>query len=129
MHFFEYLNSLNVKALREIAKQDGTIPGYSAMRKQELITAIEYRMVAAQDEAIKEAAERNPEVSYTVPGTDVVLTGDAARIMIRHEVNVRRFNPTLKRDKSGKVILTAKQQRRCAKKLRKFTYKTMALSA
>jgi hypothetical protein len=118
--FFEYLNAQTVSTLREIAKQDGTIPGYSKLRKQELITAIEYRMVVAHDEAIKEDAERNPEATYTVPGTDFVLTGIPALVMIRHEKNVRRYNPTMKRDRNGMVILSAKQKRRCAKKLRKY---------
>jgi len=119
-HFFEYLNAQTVSTLREIAKQDGTIPGYSKMRKQELITAIEYRMVAAHDEAIKEDGERNPEATYTVPGTDVTLTGSAAMVMIRHERNVRRYNPTMKRNRDGAVILSRKQIRRCSKKLRKY---------
>src|SRR5690242_11425704 len=102
--FFEYLNAQTVKTLREIAKQDGTIPGYSTMKKQDLIRSIEYRMVAAQDEAIKENASRNPETTYTIPGTDFVLTGIPALVMIRHEKNVRRYNPTMKRDRDGKVI-------------------------
>lgn len=126
MLFFEYLNGLTVKELREIAKATGTISGYSSMKKQELITSIEYRIDADWNEALKEHSERFPMISYIIPGSDIVVNGKTAEFIMAHDKRVKRYNPLFRRDKSGMVVLTPKQRRRIAKKDRKSFGKAFA---
>jgi hypothetical protein len=62
--------------------------------------------------------------TFTIPNTDIVITDPASVIVLKaHFKAVKRFNPTLKRDKGGKVILTAKQRRRIHKTDRKVAKK------
>lgn len=113
----DYLNKLTVKQLREIGKQMD-ICILSSMRKAELVQVISDMIDFDHDTALEMNAEQ--EVTYTIPGTDTVLRGDAARIMIYHMTNVHRFNPSESRDNEGRIRLTPKQVKRCAKKLRRF---------
>lgn len=115
-----YLSEMTVKTLREVAKQAG-LKGYSTMKKDALVSILTKLVLSDIEEAMDENVSRmNAELTYTVPGTDVTLTGSAAMVMIRHERNVRRYNPTMKRNRDGAVILSRKQIRRCSKKLRKY---------
>lgn len=113
----DYLNKLTVKQLREIGKQMD-ICILSSMRKAELVQVISDMIDFDHGTALEMNAEQ--EVTYTIPGTDTVLRGDAARIMIYHMTNVHRFNPSESRDNEGRIRLTPKQVKRCAKKLRRF---------
>ena len=112
----EYLNTLSVKTLREIAARMN-VKGRSTMDKATLIGAIGTVINIDHDEAL----EMNESLTtFTLPGTDIVLTGKSARVMRHHMASVKRFNPTLKRDKDGLVILSAKQRRRVQKNTRRY---------
>lgn len=112
----DYLSKLTVKDLEGILRQMGA-KGFYGLRKAGLIDVIMVQIEIDHSEALRMDEEM---ISYTVPGTDVTLTGIPALVMIRHEKNVRRYNPTMARDRDGKVILTAKQRRRIQKKDRKY---------
>lgn len=114
--YISMFTGYSVKDLREIAVRMNIV-GRSTMKKGELVHAITLSVLSWADEAFRNAEQ---EVTYNVPDSDIVLTGMNARIMIEHMRNIRRFNPTLKRDKEGVVILTPKQQKRVHKKLRSF---------
>lgn len=112
------LNKLTVPVLKEIASRMGVdIP--SKTKKADIINAIMVHVEVAHNEA----AKMNAVVTYTVEGTNVTFSGVSAQFMIEHERRVKRYNPLLKRDKGGSVILTAKQYRRVQKKDRKFAKK------
>lgn len=85
------------------------------------IDSFDVNNAMASDHA--EALEMNT-TTFIIPGTDVEIT-DPASIMVLegHFKAVRRFNPTLKKDKSGMVILTPKQRRRVQKHDRKMAKK------
>lgn len=114
--YSEYLNTMTVRALQEIAKREG-IKGLSAMRKSDLINILTetingWHIVALDMNATMVQAKQ----TYTVPGTTATFYGAEAELLINHENRVRRYNPTMARDKDGKVILTPKQRRRVGKK-------------
>lgn len=112
----EYLNTLTVKQLREIGKRMD-ICILSSMRKAELVQVISDMIDFDHGTAL----EMNESLTtFTLPGTDIVLTGKSAMVMRHHMASVKRFNPTLKRDKDGLVILSAKQRRRVQKNTRRY---------
>lgn len=137
------LANMTVKELKEIAKRMGIV-GYSRLPKIDIVEDIEMNIQLAHSEALAEDAERftytcqlcgekvrvidqpthmlseHTEPTYTIPGTNTVLRGDTARIMTYHMTNVHRFNPSGSRDNDGRIRLTPKQAKRCAKKLRRF---------
>lgn len=45
----------------------------------------------------------------------VIFHGAEAQVLIRHERHVKRYNPTMARDKNGKIKLTSRQARRLRK--------------
>lgn len=129
---------MTVKELKSIA-QDMGMPFTNRVLKADLISAIEENIekahaVALDDDWDFEILKRTEaridrdhaealamnDSTYTIPGTDTVLRGDTARIMIYHMTNVHRFNPSEFRDSDGRIRLTPKQIKRCAKKLRRF---------
>ncbi len=131
--YADYLNTLTVKRLREIAKQM-QLTGYSKANKDVLITMIDDDVAMvhidaqqAKDEFDKAVdilpsnehidAEMNAEDYYVFDG--VAYYGDLATMMRIHDKAVRRFNPSMRRDKSGKVVLTPAQRRRVHKHDRK----------
>jgi hypothetical protein len=92
--------------------------GWSGARKATLIDAIMVQVESDHSEALEMNAALEP--TYTVPGTDMTLKGDLAKVMVYHMTNVHRFNPSESRDNDGRIRLTPKQVKRCAKKLRRF---------
>lgn len=111
-----YLNKMTVKELREIA---GRMDVYlqSKVKKDTIVFLIEARIENLHAEALE---MNKVNETYTIPGTGVVITDPASVVILKaHEKAVRRFNPSFKRDKSGKVILTPKQRRRVHKNDRK----------
>lgn len=68
-----------------------------------------------------EALEMNDNL-YESPHYEyagVKWTGPVAVMLRKHDEMLRRYNPTLRRDKEGQIILTAKQRRRIHKKDRR----------
>lgn len=136
------LNKMTVKELREIGKRmDLKSPLYK-MKKDEIIKLLsamidewhaEALLIDAQtpDETLVKAENTikamAPEYAeeihkaeqietFTIPNTNTVITDPACVAVLKaHFKAVKRFNPTLKRDKDGKVILTPKQRRRVHK--------------
>ena len=170
MTYVEYLNTMTVKTLTEIAKRMNLkVP--SRAKKSEIVAFLDSEIVLAHAEAHhlntpramlhtdsplvsdteecpmnhrqfttwynrhggiesfdvnkalasdhSEALEMN-ETTFTLPGTDIVLTGKSAMVMRHHMASVKRFNPSVKRDKDGVVILSAKQRRRVQKNTHKY---------
>jgi regulator of protease activity HflC (stomatin/prohibitin superfamily) len=113
--YSEYLSTMTVKTLREIASDMGIDDIPTSHRKAQVVNRIADEIGSAQSEALEMV---ETEQTYTVPGTDVVIRGKEADLMIRHEARVRRYNPTMKRRKDNKVILTPKQRRRVQKKMK-----------
>lgn len=72
------------------------------------------------------------ETTYTLRDDNgmelATFTGEPALILERHGRAVKRFNPTMSRDRDGKVILTPKQRKRIHKKDRSFARKIGLLS-
>ncbi len=136
--YVDYLNTLTIKALKEIAKQAG-LKGYSAAKKDALVTMVDNEAAAVHSDAqqakdeftnaleiLNEAfppsneeieAEMNAEDTYEFDGA--VYYGDIATMLRVHDKAVRRFNPTMRRDKAGMVVLTPRQRRRVHKHDRK----------
>ncbi len=109
--YADYLNTLTVKRLREIAKQM-QLTGYSKANKDDLI-----RLINDEVAIIHIEAEMSAEDYYVFDG--VAFYGDLATMMRIHDKAVRRFNPSMRRDKSGKIVLTPAQRRRVHKHDRK----------
>lgn len=53
-------------------------------------------------------------------GSQVEFTGKSADILIRHQKNLKRYNPEMTKDRGGKVRITARQARRLNKKLKHY---------
>lgn len=115
------LANMTIAELKTIAERMGlSVP--SKLRKAEIVAFLTERIdgwhVIALD--MNKAMAVEAEATYAISGTDTVLRGDTARIMIYHMTNVHRFNPSESRDSDGRIRLTPKQVKRCAKKLRRF---------
>lgn len=122
MTYAKYLSKTTVKELREIAKRmDLKIPGVALSRatKDLLVTGIdalvEVDWNAAEDEAPSHDTYKAPHFEYA----GVVWTGPTATLLRKHDEMLRRYNPSLRRNKEGQIILTAKQRRRIHKKDRR----------
>ena len=113
----EYLSKMTVKELIEVGKRMQLVSPLSRMRKAELVKLISGMIEEYHSDALK---MNESLTTFTLPGTDIVLTGKSARVMRHHMASVKRFNPTLKRDKDGLVILSAKQRRRVQKNTRRY---------
>lgn len=78
---------------------------------------------AIEADHVEALSMNNPEATYDITDKNgnvlATLTGVSAEFMIQHMRRVQRFNPLLRKDKSGKVVLTPKQRRRVHKKDRK----------
>lgn len=113
-----YLSKMTVKELREVAERMGVYL-QSKVKKDTIIFLIESRIENLHTEAL----EMNT-TTFIIPGTDMEITDPASiKVLEGHFKAVRRFNPTLKKDKSGMVILTPKQRRRVQKHDRKMAKK------
>lgn len=127
MTYAEYLSTMTVKTLTEIAKQmDLKVSG---LRKAELIAKLIERIGGWHVIALDMDKANFPKVSteetavhvVSFPdGSEVKFTGKAATVLIQHEKNLMRFNPNMTRDNDNKIRLTPKQRRRVQKKLRKY---------
>lgn len=111
-----YLSKMTVKNLREIADRMGIKFGSKAL-KSEIVSVLS---VEIHNDYVEAFNMNEAMVTYTIEGTDIVLAGRGALVMIHHMNAVKRFNPTLRRDKKGFVILTAKQLKRVNKKNRSY---------
>jgi hypothetical protein len=120
----DYLSKLTVKDLRELAKRLG-FKGYSSLKKDLLVAEITMTIDMVHGEALEMNEAFKPEITYTIPDTDITLTGQSAVFLINHDRRVRRYNPSFRRAKNGTVVLTAKQRRRIAKKDRREFYGAM----
>jgi hypothetical protein len=115
-----YLTKYTLVELREIAKRMD-VAGRSTAKKGALVHLIAADILGWMDEALE--MNETYRDDYIVPGTDIVLNGKSGQVMRYHMENVKRFNPLLRRDKDGIVVLTAKQRRRVPKKIRAFAKK------
>lgn len=144
-----YLNTMTVKELRDVAKRM-KLTGLSSCKKSELVSIIESHIVMEHGfangmndvytcqlckETVKVTDQAShmdghpteeeiyaQEETYTIEieGTQpVILRGAAAVVMNAHEKAIKRWNPTMARDEWGMVKLTPKQRKR----LRKGTHK------
>lgn len=74
-----------------------------------------------------EALEMN-KPTFLIPGSDITITDPASVFILGiHYKALMRYNPTLKRDGKGQVILTPAQRRRLHKRDRKAMKKAEAL--
>src|ERR1044071_1338924 len=110
MTYSEYLNKMTVKELTEIAKQMSLT--YSGLKKAELIAKLDeyisgWHVIALDMEAeyskeiarlVEENAALNAETFVLENG--IVLTGVNAVYMKGHHKAVKRFNPTMERDRN-----------------------------
>lgn len=123
MTYAEYLNKMTVKELREIAKRmDLKIPGVALSRatKDLLVSGIDALIEVDWNEAEDTASEME-EREETFEYAGVVWTGPTAKLLKAHDEMLRRFNPSMRRDKNGQVVLTPAQRRRLHKKDRRNT--------
>lgn len=112
----EYLKSKTVKELKSIA-QDMGMPFTNRVLKADLISAIEENIEKAHAVALDMNAAKSVE-TFEIDG--MTFTGLNAKLMQNHMEMIRRYNPSLKRDKDGFIILTPAQRRRIHKKDRSF---------
>jgi protein-tyrosine-phosphatase len=124
MDYADHLNKMTVKDLREIAKRAGVkIPGVALSRatKDLLVSGIDAMVAVDWNEAkdIDAAMASNEATHFEYAG--VVWTGPSATLLRKHVEMLRRFNPSMRRDKRGKIVLTPKQRRRIHKNDRRNT--------
>lgn len=123
MTYAEYLNTMTVKTLREIGKQMGLSFPAKAL-KGSIVNALTEDINSAHSEALEmNEAQKSSETVYVMDMTDgsqVEFTGLSAKVLIRHEVNVKRYNPSMSKGRDGKVKLTPRQNRRINKKLKHY---------
>lgn len=123
MTYAEYLNKMTVKDLREIAKRmDLKIPGVALSRatKDLLVSGIDALVEVDWNEAedIEAAMAVSRIDSYEAPHFEyagVVWSGPTATLLQKHDEMLRRYNPSMRRDKNGQIVLTPKQRRRIHK--------------
>lgn len=122
------LSKMTVKELKETA-QRMNVPFHARILKADLVAAIKTQIELDHTRALEDEAFRNetePD-TYTIEieGREPVVITDRVSVTIlkNHEKCVRRFNPTMKRDKNGMVILTPKQRRRVQKHTHKLAKK------
>lgn len=117
----EFYSKMTVVQLRAILATDG-IKVNSRTKKDILVTYV----VNMMDDFHAVALEMDSQMSAPVhtmtmsDGSTIDFTGKSAMVLDRHNVNVKRYNPTMARGKDGKVRLTPKQTRRIHKKLRSY---------
>lgn len=87
-----------------------------AQTPHETLVKAENTIKAMAPEYAEEIHKAEQIETFTIPGTDIIITDPTVVGVLKTHFNaVKRFNPTLKRDKSGMVILTPAQRRRIHK--------------
>lgn len=122
----DYLNKMTVKELIEVGKRMQLVSPLSRMRKAELVKLISGMIEEYHSDALKMNESYKSEATYVMlmsDGTEMKFNGLSALMMQFHNRAVRRFNPSMNRDKKGFVKLTPKQRRRIHKKDRAYGHK------
>ncbi|HEY6020767.1 MAG TPA: SAP domain-containing protein [Candidatus Paceibacterota bacterium] len=114
------LYKLTVKELIEIAKRMNLT--YSGVKKADLVNKITEHI----DGWHVIALDMNRAMGPVYKVGEVEFTGKTATFLIEHDKRIKRFNPTMARDKKGYVRLTPKQRRRVHKKDKAF-FKSLGL--
>lgn len=121
----EYINGWHVIAgdmNRELKVQEQAVSywAYKARKDASTPEAIE----TAHEEALNMDAQMSVDQidSYESPHFEyagVVWSGPTATLLRKHDEMLRRYNPSMRRDKKDQIVLTPKQRRRIHKKDRR----------
>lgn len=111
-----YLNKMTVKELIEVGRRMELVSPLNRMRKAELVKLLSGMIEEYHTEALgMNKSYKSPHFEYA----GVMWTGPTAELLKAHDDMLRRFNPSMRRNKKGQIVLTPKQRRRIHKKDRR----------